>query len=167
MERLLAEALDAGAFGYSTGLVYPPSAYSTTSELVLLAKPMARRGGLYFSHIRGEAATLEAALDEAIGIGEAAGVSVQIAHIKASGREHWAKMDRALRQLSDARARGVDVHADVYPYTAGSTTMTNLLPAWVHEGGNARLLERLADAVTRRRLIEESALGGEGWRSVN
>lgn len=167
MERLLAEALDAGAFGFSTGLVYPPSAYAQTPELIALAKSMAHRGGLYFSHIRGEAETLEAAIDEAIGIGEAAGVSVQIAHIKASGREHWSKMDAALRKVSDARARGVDVHADVYPYTAGSTKMANLLPPWVPDGGNARLLERIADGTMRRRIIEECALGGEGWRSVN
>ena len=167
MERLLDEALEAGAFGFSTGLVYPPSAYAATVELVALAKSMARRGGLYFSHIRGEAATLEAAIDEAIQIGEGAGVSVQIAHIKASGRENWNKMDAALRKVSDARARGVDVHADVYPYTAGSTKMANLLPAWVHDGGNARLLDRLTDGAARRRLVEECAAGGEAWRSVN
>ncbi len=167
MERLLAEALDAGAFGYSTGLVYPPSAYAATAELVALAKSMAHRGGLYFSHIRGEAATLEAAIDEAIGIGETAGVSVQIAHIKASGREHWGKMDKALQQLTQARERGVEVHADVYPYAAGSTKMANLLPAWAQDGGSARLLERLADRATRGRLIAECAVGGERWRSVN
>jgi N-acyl-D-aspartate/D-glutamate deacylase len=167
MERLLAEALDAGAFGYSTGLVYPPSVYAETVELVALAKAMAGRGGLYFSHIRGEAATLEAAIDEAIGIGEAAGVSVQIAHIKASGREHWGKMDRALQQVTAARARGVDVHADVYPYTAGSTKMSNLLPAWVHDGGSIRLLERIAEGATRRRIVEECLAGDGRWRNVN
>ncbi|MBI3029805.1 MAG: D-aminoacylase [Candidatus Rokubacteria bacterium] len=167
MERLLDEALEAGAFGFSTGLVYPPSAYAVTAELVALARSMAHRRGLYFSHIRGEAATLEAAIDEAIRIGEGAGVPVQIAHIKASGRENWTKMDAALRKVSDARARGVDVHADAYPYAAGSTKMANLLPAWVHDGGNARLLERLGDGAARRRLIEEGAAGGEGWRSVN
>jgi N-acyl-D-aspartate/D-glutamate deacylase len=167
MERLLEEALEAGAFGFSTGLVYPPSAYAATAELVALAKSIAHRGGLYFSHIRGEAGTLEAAIDEAIQIAEAAGVSAQIAHIKASGRENWNKMDAALSRVGDARARGVDVHADVYPYTAGSTKMANLLPAWAHDGGNPRLLERLRDGATRRRITEECAAGGEGWRSVN
>lgn len=167
MERLLEEALEAGAFGFSTGLVYPPSAYAATAELVVLAKSIAHRHGLYFSHIRGEAGTLEAAIDEAIQIAEAAGVSAQIAHIKASGRENWNKMDAALGKVGVARARGVDVHADVYPYTAGSTKMANLLPAWAHDGGNSRLLERLRDGATRRRLIEECAARGEGWRGVN
>src|SRR5207249_1524689 len=97
MERLLAEALDAGAFGYSTGLVYPPSVYGSTHELIALSKSMAGRGGLYFSHIRGEAATLEEAIAEAIWIGEAGGVGVQIAHVKAAGPENWGKMDRVLR----------------------------------------------------------------------
>jgi N-acyl-D-amino-acid deacylase len=167
MERLLAEALDAGAFGFSTGLVYPPSAYAQTAELVALAKSMAHRGGLYFSHIRGEAATLEAAIEEAIGIGEASGVSVQIAHIKASGREHWGKMDHALRLLTHAQARGTDVHADVYPYPAGSTKMAGLLPAGVHDGGPARLLERLRDEATRRKIIAECAAPDGNWRTTN
>jgi N-acyl-D-amino-acid deacylase len=89
MERLLGEAMDAGAFGFSTGLVYAPSVYGDTEELVGLARSMASRGGLYFSHIRGEAATLEKAAEEAIAIGEQGGVPVQIAHVKASGRENW------------------------------------------------------------------------------
>jgi N-acyl-D-aspartate/D-glutamate deacylase len=135
MERLLHETLDAGAFGFSTGLVYPPSVYARTDELIALARSMAARSGLYFSHIRGEAATLEEAIAEAVRIGEEAGVPVQIAHIKAAGRENWPKMDRALRLIEEARARSVDVTADVYPYIAGSTMMVNLLPPWVHDGG--------------------------------
>src|SRR6266567_365558 len=106
MEALLAEALDAGAWGYSTGLVYAPSVYGSTEELIALAKSMAKRGGQYFSHVRGEAATLEKAYEEAIRIGEEGGVPLQIAHVKASGRENWGKMERALRMISDARARG-------------------------------------------------------------
>src|SRR6267142_2378984 len=128
MEALLAEALEAGAWGYSTGVVYAPSVYGSTEELIALAKSMAKRGGQYFSHVRGEAATLEQAYEEAIRIGEEGGVPLQIAHVKASGRENWGKMERALRMISDARARGVDVTGDVYPYPAGSTKMDNLLP---------------------------------------
>jgi N-acyl-D-amino-acid deacylase len=163
MERHLVEALDAGAWGYSTGLVYAPSIYGSTEELIALAKSMAGRGGQYFSHVRGEAGTLEKAYEEAIRIGEEAGVPVEIAHVKASGRENWGKMERALRMISDARARGVDVTGDVYPYPAGSTKMDNLLPAWMHDGGTAKLLERLADPAARERAIADCLIGGERW----
>jgi N-acyl-D-aspartate/D-glutamate deacylase len=165
MEGLLADALEAGAFGYSTGLVYPPSAYASTEELIALARSMARRGGLYFSHVRGEAATLEEAIAEAIQIGELGGVGVQIAHVKAAGPENWGKMDRVLRMIDAARARGLDVTGDVYPYTAGSTKMDNLLPPWMHDGGVPKLLARLADRPTRRRVVEECLVDGERWRA--
>jgi len=167
MERLLAEGLDAGAWGYSTGLVYAPSIYGSTEELIALAKSMASRGGHYFSHVRGEAGTLEKAYEEAIRIGEEGGVPVQIAHVKASGRENWGKMERALRMISDARARGVNVTGDVYPYPAGSTKMDNLLPSWMHDGGTAKLLERLADPKARERAIADCLIGGERWGTAS
>jgi N-acyl-D-amino-acid deacylase len=165
MARLLLEALDAGAFGVSTGLVYPPSAHASTEELIALARAMATRGGLYFSHIRGEASMLLDSFAEAIRIGEEGGVGVQIAHVKAAGRENWGKLDQALRLLDTARARGVDVSGDVYPYHAGSTKMDNLLPAWAHDGGTPKLLERLADRATRRRIVAECLLDGERWQT--
>jgi N-acyl-D-amino-acid deacylase len=167
MERLLAEAMDAGAYGYSTGLVYAPSAYSQTAELISLARSIARRGGLYFSHVRGESAMVEDSIREAIRIGEESGAGVQIAHVKVGGRENWGKMDRVLRLIDEARARGVDVTGDVYPYHAGSTKMDNLMPSWVHDGGIPRLLERLADRTTRRRIMEECLVDGERWRTVS
>jgi N-acyl-D-amino-acid deacylase len=167
MERLLDEAMDAGAYGYSSGLVYAPSAYAVTEELVALARAMARRGGLYFSHVRGESAMVEDSIREAIRIGEAGGVGVQIAHVKVGGRENWGKMDDVLRLIDDARARGVDVSGDVYPYHAGSTKMDNLLPAWVHDGGVGRLLERIADRATRRRIVEECLVDGERWLTIS
>ena len=165
MQRLLAEGLDAGAFGYSTGLVYAPSVFASTDELIALAKSMAGRGGLYFSHVRGEAATLEPAYVEAIRIAEEGGVPVQIAHVKASGRENWGKMAGAMRMIADARARGVDVTGDVYPYPAGSTKMDSLLPGWMQDGGIARLLERLADPAARKRAIDDCLVDGERWRT--
>jgi len=135
MQQRLGEAMDAGAFGFSTGLVYAPSAYSDTAELIALARAMAPRGGYYFSHIRGESSMLLDSINEAIRIGEEAGVSVQVSHVKASGRENWPKVDAALRLFEDARARGVDVLGDVYPYNAGSTKLDNMIPAWAHDGG--------------------------------
>lgn len=167
MERLLGEALDAGAFGFSTGLVYPPSSYAETTELVTLAKTMRTRGGLYFSHIRGESSMLLDSIAEAIRIGDEAGVGVEVSHVKASGRENWPKIDAALGLIEDARARGVDVLGDVYPYNAGSTKMDNLMPAWAHEGGVRSLLERLADRATRRRIAEQCLIDGERWGTVS
>ena len=167
MQRLLGEALDAGAFGFSTGLVYAPSAYSNTDELIALAKAMAPRGGYYFSHIRGESAMLLDSINEAIRIGEEGGVGVQISHVKASGKDNWPKIDAALRLFETARARGVDVLGDVYPYNAGSTKLDNMMPAWAHDGGTAKLLERLADRATRRRIVEECLIDGERWGTVS
>src|SRR5438093_1443032 len=130
--------MDAAAFGFSPGLVYAPSAYSDTPELIALAKSMARRGGYYFSHIRGESSMLLDSINEAIRIGEEAGVGVQVSHVKASGKENWPKIDAALRLFETARARGVDVLGDVYPYNAGSTKLDNMMPAWAHEGAGDR-----------------------------
>jgi N-acyl-D-amino-acid deacylase len=167
MQRLLGEAMDAGAFGFSTGLVYAPSAYSDTPELIALAKSISARGGYYFSHIRGESSMLLDSINEAIRIGEEGGVGVQVSHVKASGKENWPKIDAALRLFETARARGVDVLGDVYPYNAGSTKLDNMMPAWAHDGGIAKLLERLADRATRRRIVEECLIDGERWGTVS
>jgi N-acyl-D-aspartate/D-glutamate deacylase len=135
--------------------------------LVALARGMAKRGGLYFSHVRGESAMVEDSIREAIAIGEQSGVGVQIAHVKVGGRENWGKMDSVLRLIDQARARGVDISGDVYPYHAGSTKMDNLLPAWVHDGGIAKVLDRLGDRATRRRIVEECVVDGERWGTVS
>ena len=167
MERGLGDAMDTGAWGFSTGLVYPPSAYAQTDELIALAKSMQGRHGYYFSHVRGESAMLLDSIAEAIRIGDAGGVPVQIAHVKASGRENWSKLDGALTMIDDARRRGVDVAGDVYPYNAGSTKMDNLMPAWAHEGGVTKLLERLADRAARKRITDECLADGERWGTVS
>ena len=167
MEGLLGEALDAGAYGFSSGLVYAPSAFSDTAELIALARTMKQRGGLYFSHIRGESSMLLDSIAEAIRIGDEAGVGVEVSHVKASGRENWPKIDAALRLIEDARRRGVDVLGDVYPYNAGSTKLDNLMPAWAHEGGVDKLIERLSDRATRKRLVDECLIEGERWGTVS
>jgi N-acyl-D-amino-acid deacylase len=167
MERLLGDAMDAGAWGFSTGLVYPPSGYSETQELIAVARSMRSRGGFYFSHVRGESSMLLDSIAEAIRIGEEGGVPVQIAHVKASGRENWTKLGDALDLIDAARRRGVDVAGDVYPYNAGSTKMDNLMPGWAHEGGVSRLLERLADRAARKRIVDECLVDGERWGTVS
>lgn len=135
--------MEDGAFGISSGLIYTPGCFGDTAELVALARVAAETGGIYATHMRGEGSTLETAISEALEIGESAEISVQISHLKASGRDNWHKMELALQMLENGRERGVAVDADIYPYIAGSTTMTSLFPAWTLKGGVESFLARL------------------------
>lgn len=166
MKRLIAQAMDEGAWGLSTGLIYAPGSFATTEELIELSRVPAARGGFYFSHIRDEGAGLLDAVAEAIAIGKGAGLPVQIAHFKAQGPENWHLLDRALSLLDEARARGVDVAADRYPYIASSTSLRAYLPQWVHDGGMAALLQRLADPEQRRRILETPFPRGRRWETI-
>lgn len=167
MQRLVAEAMDDGAFGLSSGLIYTPGCYGDTDELIALAEVARQAGGVYATHMRGEGQDLETSIAEALRIGEAAGIPVQISHLKASGRENWGKMARALQMIDEGREHGLAVTADIYPYIAGSTTMTSLFPAWTLEGGVERFLTRLADTDTRQRIIDDVQGGREGWSRAN
>jgi N-acyl-D-amino-acid deacylase len=155
MKKILAQAMEDGAFGMSSGLIYPPSCYADTEELVELAKVVAGYGGIYASHIRGEGFTLTNAVMEAIEIGERASVPVEISHHKASGKANWGKVKQTLRMMEEARERGGNVTCDVYPYTAGSTGLDALLPPTAYEGGVEKLIERLRDPETRGKIKEE------------
>jgi N-acyl-D-amino-acid deacylase len=155
MARMQAEvvrAMEEGAIGLSTGLIYPPGSYAKTEELIELTRPVGERGGFYFSHIRGEGDTLLEAIAEAIRIGRETGAAVQISHYKAAGRENWDKAQRGLELIDQAREEGLDVTADMYPYLAGGTALAAALPEWAQEGGNDAVLERLADQNTRARM---------------
>jgi N-acyl-D-amino-acid deacylase len=156
MQRELADGLEAGAWGMSTGLIYAPGSYASTEEIVAIARAMRRRG-LYASHIRGEGATLLEAVDEAIRIGREAELPVQISHIKAAGRPNWGKVAQSLARIDAAVAEGLDVHGDVYPYTASSTSLRTLLPDWALEGGIDAMIARLGDAEVRERIRKELA----------
>ena len=166
MKRLVAEAMEDGAWGMSTGLIYPPSCYADTDEIVELAKVLPKYGGVYFSHIRGEGDTLLEAVKEAIEIGERASVPVEIAHFKATGRRNWGRTEESLRLVEEARRRGVDVTFDQYPYVASSTGLTALLPDWAHEGGARRLLDRLRDLEERRRIAESPETEDRNWDNI-
>ena len=168
MEDLLAQAMQEGAFGLSTGLIYPPSCYADTQEIIGLARVVASHSGLYFSHIRGEGATLLDAIREVIEIAERAGLPAQIAHFKCSGRPYWHQLPEAISLVEEARARGLDITADRYPYTASSTGLAALLPHWAHEGGRPQVLDRLADPATRSRIRQEVIARREGlsWQEV-
>ncbi len=158
MKALVEKGMREGAWGMSTGLIYVPSSFAKTDEIVELAKVVRKYGGIYASHIRGEAATLLEATREAIEIGEKSGCPVQISHIKCSTKEAWGKMEENCRLIEAARARGLKVTADQYPYPASSTSLAAYtVPAWALEGG--KLVQRLddpADGPKIRKAIVES-----------
>ena len=160
MERLMDDAMAQGAWGLSTGLIYAPGSYAETEEIVGIARCAARAGGLYASHIRGEAGTLLDATREAIRIGREAKIPVQISHVKAAGRPNWGKVRESLELVDAARAEGLDVQGDVYPYTASSTTARTLLPDWVLESGIDAMVERLGQRDVRVRIRAELTGGG-------
>lgn len=162
MQRMLSDAINAGAWGLSTGLIYAPGSYATTEEIVALARVASRGQAFYASHIRGEGATLLDAVAEAIRIGREARIPVQISHLKAAGRPNWGKVGEALARIDQACAEGLDVLADVYPYTASSTTVRTLLPDWALEDGIEAMLARLADPAQRARIRREIEAPGAG-----
>ena len=170
MRGLMESAMADGACGLSTGLIYAPGSYARTPEIVEIARAAAC-GGFYASHIRGEGATLLDAVAEAISVGSGGGLPVQVSHIKAAGRPHWGRVKDALSLIDGARAKGLDVTADVYPYTASSTTIRTLLPDSALEGGIQAMLGRLRDPATRARIRDEMASGpvlarGIGWEDI-
>lgn len=162
MQRLVAQAMEEGVFGISTGLVYAPSEYADTDELIALASVAQRYGAFYSSHIRGEGETLLQSVSEAITIGREAGVPVQLSHHKATGRAHWGSTEASLALIDEARGEGLDVLADQYPYTAGSTTLAALLPTWALEGGVKAMVARLSDEAARAR-IKSELTGNARW----
>jgi N-acyl-D-amino-acid deacylase len=156
-------ALAAGAWGLSSGLVYPPGSFAAPDELPAIAAPLRAVDALYASHIRNEGDALLEAVDEAIGIGRALGVRVEISHLKAIGRRNRGRVVDAIALIGAARGAGVRVTADAYPYTAGATFLSQVLPPWVHDGGADELVARLRSADVRARLAHEIAQGVPGW----
>ena len=153
-------AMDAGAYGISTGLIYAPGSYASTEELIEFTRPVGKRQGFYFSHIRNEGWLLLEAVDEAIRIGQETGASVEISHFKAAYRENWNKATQALERISQARKSGIRVQADMYPYTSGATYLKTTIPDWAHDGGPKALLARLRSKEDRARIIETSKTQG-------
>lgn len=160
MEVLLAEALTAGAWGLSSGLFTAPGCYADAAEIHALARVLRRHGGAYSSHIRDEADHVGDAVREAIAVAEATGVHVQIAHLKLSGVDNWGGARRLLGEIAAARARGLAVDCDAYPYDTATNPLRNLLPRWVIEGGVPAMLERLGRAEVRARIRADLARDG-------
>jgi N-acyl-D-amino-acid deacylase len=153
MKRLVRDAMKDGAFGLASALIYPPDSFVSTEDLIALSREMSPFGGVYITHIRSEADQLLEAIDEAIRIGKEGGVPVEIYHLKAAGRRNWDKARLAVEKIADARAKGLDVGANMYPYTAAGTGLTACLPPSASADG--KLLENLADPKTRAAIREE------------
>jgi N-acyl-D-aspartate/D-glutamate deacylase len=162
MKALVEKGMKEGAWGVSTGLIYVPGTYTKTDEIVALAKVAHEYGGIYATHLRSEAGKLLEAIREAIEIGEKSGCPVQISHLKCSTKEAWGKMGEACALVEEARARGLKVAADQYPYAASSTGLESYtLPAWAREGGDKKLAERLDDPEAGAKIRREIAEGFE------
>jgi N-acyl-D-amino-acid deacylase len=155
MEALVEQGMRDGAVGLSTGLIYVPGAYAKTDEVVALARVAARHGGLYATHMRDEGSRVVEAIKESIHIGEQAGLPVEISHFKISSKKLWGKTPTTLGLVEAARSRGLPVTVDQYVYTASSTSLDTLLPGWARAGGRDEGRKRLADAVTRERILRE------------
>jgi N-acyl-D-aspartate/D-glutamate deacylase len=167
MQRALRDALAAGAWGMSTGLSYAPGQWASTDEIVAVAAPLGETGALYASHIRNESDEVVAAVAEALEIGRrVGGVPVEVSHLKASGRRNFGRTRDCLALIEEARASGVRAGCDMYPYEAGSTYLSQLLPPWAFDGGVERLLERLASADVRARIRHDIENGLPGWGNL-
>ncbi|HEU5210742.1 MAG TPA: D-aminoacylase [Longimicrobiales bacterium] len=164
MRKVVRWAMEGGAFGIATALIYPPANFATTEELVEAAKAMAPYGGLYITHMRSEADKLLEAIDEAIRIGAEGGVPVEIFHLKAAGVRNFHKAALAIEKIDSARAAGLDVQADMYPYTAGGTGLTACFPPW--SAADGKLFDNLADAQMRARMRAEIENQTEDWENL-
>ncbi len=152
MQELIRQSMREGAFGMSTGLIYPPCCFADTAELIELCRAVAEFDGIFVSHMRSESDYIEDAVAEMIEVGKQSGVRVHISHFKIAGRENWARIDGVLEMVNRAQAEGVRLTADQYPYAAGSTMLGAILPPWVHAGGVEETLKRLANGEERAKM---------------
>jgi N-acyl-D-aspartate/D-glutamate deacylase len=166
MKGLVAQAMQEGAFGISTALIYPPGHYAKTEELIELAKVAAQYGGIYGTHMRSEGQTEPQAIEEALRIGREAHLPVEIFHLKVSGKTRWGNMPKIVGQIQAARDSGQDVTANMYPYIAGGTALASSLPPWTADGGMDKLLERLHDPATRAKIKAEMASDHPNWENI-
>ena len=164
IKRLLSEGLEAGAMGLSMGLMYAPECYYRMEELTEICTAAARYGAVLTTHMRGEGATLVESVKEVIHIAESAGIPLNISHFKAAGVKNWGGvLDQAMEVIEDGRSRGLDITCDVYPYTAGSTSLPALLPPWSQEGGLGAAIGRLRDGKTKERIRADLLREHKDW----
>ncbi len=166
MKQLVAEAMKQGALGLSTSLQYVPARFAKTDEIVELAKVARQYGGIYATHQRSEANALDESLTEVFEIARRAQIPVEIWHLKTAYKKNWGRMPEVLTKISQARAQGLQISANVYPYVAGSTSLSACLPPWALEGGTEKMLTRLRDPETRRRLKGEIGTDSKDWENI-
>ncbi|MCZ6757818.1 MAG: D-aminoacylase [Bacteroidetes bacterium] len=166
MKQLVREAMEEGALGLGSSLIYTPAFYADTEELIELARVAAEYGGMYISHIRSEGNRLLEAVDELIEIAREANIRAEIYHLKAAGQQNWEKLEDVIRRVEKARAEGLAITADMYTYTAGSTGLDAAMPPWVQEGGYGAWRSRLQDPSIRSRLIEEMSTPTDEWENL-
>lgn len=163
MKGLVRDAMRDGAVGLSTSLEYAPAPYAKTEELIALAAETAKFGGVYATHMRNESDSVLPAIDEALRIGREAHIPVEIWHIKVAGKKNWGRMPEVIAKINAARAQGADISADTYAYTAWFNSLSAFIPPWAHDGGDAKLIERLKDPGTRARIRKDMMTPSEEW----
>ena len=166
MERMLAQALDEGGWGLTTGLIYQPGRYSTPQEVVALAKVAAAKGGYYATHMRSEGDSILEAIDEVLDLVRATGIRAEISHLKTSGRRNWHKIDAVIEKIGGAVAEGLLLGSDRYPYCAAGTDLDIVLPDWAQEGAAKAEMERLSDPAARARIEDEIDASDRDWSTV-
>jgi len=163
MKALVRDAMRDGAVGVSTALEYAPAPYAKTEEIIALASEASKFGGIYATHMRNESDTVLESIDEALRIGREAHIPVEIWHIKVAGKNNWGRMPQVVAKINQARAQGSDISANTYAYTAWFNSMSAFVPPWAHDGGDAKLIERLKDPATRARIRKELATPSGNW----
>jgi len=166
MRGLVGQAMQEGALGLASALIYAPACYAQTDELIALARVAAEYGGLYISHIRNEGNAILESLDELLTIARQAEIAAEIYHLKLSGRSNWDKLDNVIEKIEAARAQGLRITADMYNYAASSTGLDAAMPGWVQEGGLLAWIERLKDPAIRERVKQEMSTPGDGWENT-
>ena len=163
MRALVRQAMEDGAMGLSTSLQYAPAPYASTEELIALAREAGARGGIYATHLRSEGNAVIPALDEAVRIGREAKIPVEIWHLKAAGKPNWGRMPEIVRHIEEARRSGVDLAADTYAYPAWFNDFSAFIPPWAHDGGDAKMVERLRDPAARKRIRRDMTTPSDQW----
>lgn len=166
MRNLVHQAMEEGALGVTTALIYSPYSYAKTPELIALAQESARCGGMYIAHMRSEGDQLVEAVQETIDIARASGAPAEIYHLKAAGKRNWNKLDAVIEKVEAARASGTRITADMYTYTAGATWLDEAIPPWVHDGGLEAAAARLKDSTVRARVIAEMRDAHHSWEDL-